>query len=667
MIRKDIFLLVLSFLSPSLSADEDYDVLSREPYEYQFKVDDPKTANRFEISESGSPEIVRGSYRVDLPDGRTQIVTYEVHPDKGFDAKVTYEGTAQYPDTPDFVPSAYGPPEPIRPGYAKFKRQSPTKPEKKKIANKVREQRKAKTIAVKKEAVPSADLLTASSEKHHFQNQKTQASQKKIEVASLDDTEDSPQAEPLSLQQNSKTTHKKRRQEYKPLTIQKENYDEEIKADELTKLENPKDTTISSAHFTSSPSLDIHEAVPTSSKIPEVYQINYVSGYNGQSFASPRDAFDELADSVFSEPVQNPEVIDLETTASEKASYETQPVASYPKATIDHEISKAPQPVANRNGFLKIQHHNVAFPLDTFVEVSDAISKDNFSIHKVKSSTDNEKSVAEKNNKSSHRKKLLYTQHVKKVQDFISQKFESPKAAIFDISDDTVKNHKKRKIDVKDYYKVKESIGQKPIRNIDFLPVENVNILPTIYRSQIKFVPSVSKSNEKQEKFDTEKYKNNKSDETNVDNLSVAVAIKSQKPDQLDNTHFQTEIFRDSTTSIHTEKPDSKREGTTNNPGNERNKDVSSSINEFTNLANNEQVVIITKKGDIQEKELYQTIFAEYPPVTTRRPKFKIIRKPRIPKQLAPQAIVYQPVHRNEKIKLVYKDEGFVPEYVPRY
>jgi hypothetical protein len=73
----------------------------------------------FQIAESDSPEIVRGSYRVALPDGRTQIVTYEVHPDKGFDAKVTYEGTAQYPDTPDFVPSAYGPPGPIRLGYAK--------------------------------------------------------------------------------------------------------------------------------------------------------------------------------------------------------------------------------------------------------------------------------------------------------------------------------------------------------------------------------------------------------------------------------------------------------------------------------------------------------------------------------------------------------------------
>merc|ERR1719402_1791391 len=71
------------------------------PYTYNYAVADDYSASNFNAAESsdgaGSAE---GSYSVNLPDGRTQHVSYTSDPVNGYVAAVTYDGTAQYPDTP---------------------------------------------------------------------------------------------------------------------------------------------------------------------------------------------------------------------------------------------------------------------------------------------------------------------------------------------------------------------------------------------------------------------------------------------------------------------------------------------------------------------------------------------------------------------------------------
>merc|ERR1711997_603616 len=59
--------------------------------------------------------VVAGEYRVALPDGRTQIVTYKADHEGGFIADVKYEGVAQYPPAPK---GGYGPYAAPAPKYA---------------------------------------------------------------------------------------------------------------------------------------------------------------------------------------------------------------------------------------------------------------------------------------------------------------------------------------------------------------------------------------------------------------------------------------------------------------------------------------------------------------------------------------------------------------------
>ncbi|XP_037804811.1 pro-resilin-like [Penaeus monodon] len=82
-------------------------------YTYNYGISDDYGVN-LGHSESRDGYKTEGSYTVDLPDGRKQIVKYVDNGD-GLVAEVTYEGEAQYPEhTPAYKPAppAYAPPPP---------------------------------------------------------------------------------------------------------------------------------------------------------------------------------------------------------------------------------------------------------------------------------------------------------------------------------------------------------------------------------------------------------------------------------------------------------------------------------------------------------------------------------------------------------------------------
>merc|ERR1712156_900977 len=78
--------------------EEDY---APQPYKYEYGVQDDYTNAAFAKSESQNEVgTVTGSYKVNLPDGRIQTVTYTADEVGGFKAEVTYEGTPVYPPEP---------------------------------------------------------------------------------------------------------------------------------------------------------------------------------------------------------------------------------------------------------------------------------------------------------------------------------------------------------------------------------------------------------------------------------------------------------------------------------------------------------------------------------------------------------------------------------------
>ena len=68
------------------------------PYDFEWAVKDAPSYNDFGQQESSDGKVVKGSYRVVLPDGRTQTVDYKVEGDSGFVADVQYKGEAKYPE-----------------------------------------------------------------------------------------------------------------------------------------------------------------------------------------------------------------------------------------------------------------------------------------------------------------------------------------------------------------------------------------------------------------------------------------------------------------------------------------------------------------------------------------------------------------------------------------
>ena len=74
-----------------------------QPYSFAYEVIDPLGDANFGHRESSDGVVTEGEYRVVLPDGRLQIVTYTASDATGYVADVKYEGTAKFP--PAAVPA----------------------------------------------------------------------------------------------------------------------------------------------------------------------------------------------------------------------------------------------------------------------------------------------------------------------------------------------------------------------------------------------------------------------------------------------------------------------------------------------------------------------------------------------------------------------------------
>merc|ERR1712025_1483689 len=81
-------------------------VYAEEPpvYNYQYGVSDDYSGSVFSAQENRNNYDTAGEYRVNLPDGRIQIVSYSSGPE-GYVADVKYEGEAVFPEAKPYVPA----------------------------------------------------------------------------------------------------------------------------------------------------------------------------------------------------------------------------------------------------------------------------------------------------------------------------------------------------------------------------------------------------------------------------------------------------------------------------------------------------------------------------------------------------------------------------------
>ena len=101
-----------------------YEKIPPRPFAYEYGVVDEYSGVNFGQNEvQDEYGVVSGEYRVALPDGRTQIVTYHADHENGYTADVRYEGEAHYepyhpkPAPYHPKPAPYHPPKPAPAPY----------------------------------------------------------------------------------------------------------------------------------------------------------------------------------------------------------------------------------------------------------------------------------------------------------------------------------------------------------------------------------------------------------------------------------------------------------------------------------------------------------------------------------------------------------------------